>query len=216
MPVLEIVTVLHNPSDYDDGRRQRDTRRHRSDWTYSPRHLDSGDDIQRSSHVETTMVIWSRHLINALAAVVEYWPDVSFTGKNVRIDAPYHMLVHHSKALEQYKTSQPESHDEEYAATTTKHIDLLLGYLEETYGQRTLEERERHNRETPTATYDWLWLLFRPGEVVYTRHHDTWTPFVISNFFASSDNDRAYYARKCPSRPPPPPYPTTFWTVFTP
>ncbi|KAI0533647.1 P-loop containing nucleoside triphosphate hydrolase protein [Xylaria digitata] len=131
----------------------------------------------------TTMVIRSRHLINALAAVVEYYPGISFTADEVKIQAPYYVLIHHRSALELYKDSQPETHDEEYASTTCKHIDILLGFLEQTYSQRIHEEALRHSRTIPTATYEWLWLLLRPGEVVYTQFDNTWTPFVISRVF---------------------------------
>ncbi|KAI0428899.1 P-loop containing nucleoside triphosphate hydrolase protein [Xylaria sp. FL1042] len=139
---------------------------------------ESGMDIAKS--VNSIMTIRSRHLINALAAVVGYYPGTSFTGDEVKIEAPYAVLVHHRTALLRYKSSQPETHDEEYASTTSKHIDILVGFLEQKYGQQIREEGYRHSRKIPTATYDWLWLLFRPGEVVYARHDNLWSPFVIS------------------------------------
>ncbi|KAI1298226.1 P-loop containing nucleoside triphosphate hydrolase protein [Xylaria venustula] len=139
---------------------------------------DSDKQIARS--VNTVMVIRSQHLINALAAVVSYYPGTSFTGDEVKIAAPYYVLVHHRAALLRYKTSQPETHDEEYAATTSKHIDLLVGFLEQTYGRQIREEGMRHSRKIPTVTYEWLWLLLRPGEVIYTQHDSAWSPFVIS------------------------------------
>ncbi|KAI1173570.1 hypothetical protein F4777DRAFT_557298 [Nemania sp. FL0916] len=140
-------------------------------------------DMQVTKSKTTFMVIKSRHLINALAAVVSYYPGTSFAGEEVKIEAPYSVLIHHGEALAQYKTSQPEAHDEEYAATTSKHIDILLDFLEETHGRQIREERDRHSRKTPAATFDWLWLLLRPGDVIYTEFDNTWTPFAISRVF---------------------------------
>ncbi|KAI0976821.1 hypothetical protein F4678DRAFT_468930 [Xylaria arbuscula] len=147
-----------------------------------PPHLNGEDesDMKIVRNVNTVMVIRSQHLINALAAVISYYPGTSFTGNEVKIAAPYYVLVHHRAALLRYKTAQPETHDEEYASTTSKHIDLLVGFLEQTYGRQIREEGIRHSRKIPTVTYEWLWLLLRPGEVIYTQHDSAWSPFVIS------------------------------------
>ncbi|KAJ8120138.1 hypothetical protein ONZ43_g3078 [Nemania bipapillata] len=197
-PVLEIVTVMstslvsnqpmpdnrHYPGRYYPG--------HPIPWGYGAPGIPKKEDeseMQISKSETTTMVIRSRHLINALAAVVNYYPGTSFTGDEVKIEAPYSVLTHHRTVLEKYKTSQPETHDEEYAHTTAKHIDILLGFLEETFGQQIREEDERHNRKTPTATYDWLWLLLRPAEVIYTRFDNAWAPFAISRVFKKVSNN---------------------------
>ncbi|KAI1131847.1 P-loop containing nucleoside triphosphate hydrolase protein [Nemania abortiva] len=189
-PVLEIVTVVStslvsNQPSQDNRNYGHPFFPRRPDWGYGPGHQkkEEESDMQITKSETTTMIIRSRHLINALAAVVSYYPGTSFAGDEVKVEAPYAVLIHHREALERYKTSQPEVHDEEYASTTSKHIDVLLDFLEETYGQQIHEENERHNRKTPTATYDWLWLLLRPGEVIYTRYDNTWTPFAISRVF---------------------------------
>ncbi|RYP41887.1 hypothetical protein DL767_000716 [Monosporascus sp. MG133] len=143
---------------------------------------DSDMQIARDEH--TTMVINSIHLINALKAVVGYYPGTSFIGESVRIDAPYRVLIHHRAALARYKVSQPETHDEEYAFTTAKHIDVLLSFLDKALGNQIREEEERHNSGIPKATFDNLWLLLKPGSVVYAEKNNKWTPFVVSSVFA--------------------------------
>ncbi|KAI0466166.1 P-loop containing nucleoside triphosphate hydrolase protein [Xylaria cf. heliscus] len=198
-PVLEIVTVVSttftkNQPIYHDIRH----RGGRPNYAFSPGPHGSDDesDMQITKSEKTTMVIRSRHLINALAAVVSYWPGQSFTGDEVKVEAPYSVLVHHRAVLAQYKTSQPDTHDEEYAATTSKHIDILLEFLEQTYGQLIRDEEERNNRKTPAVTYDWLWLILQPGEVIYTRYDNTWSPFAISRVFKKAtsnvDGPRGY------------------------
>jgi hypothetical protein len=207
-PVLEIVTVMstalvsnqptpdnrHYGNRYPPGYPPP-----RGYGPWAPQKEDESE-MQISKSESTTMMIRSRYLINALAAVVSYYPGTSFTSEEVKIEAPYSVLVHHRAALEQYKTSQPETHDEEYAVTTAKHIDILLGFLEETFGQQINEEHERHNHKTPTATYDWLWLLLRPGEVIYTRFDNAWAPFAISRVFKKVSNNAdgmCIYSSEC-------------------
>ncbi|KAI0550512.1 P-loop containing nucleoside triphosphate hydrolase protein [Xylaria curta] len=199
-PVLEIVTVVStafksNQPIYGTHHRPG-MRPPRPLYIASPDDSDDESDMQVTKSESTTMMIYSRHLIKALAAVVSYYPGKCFTGDEVKIEAPYSILVHHRAALAQYKTSQPDTHDEEYAATTSKHIDLLLGFLEQTYGQLIRDEEERHNRKTPSATFDWLWLVLQPGEVIYTRYDSIWSPFAISRVSKkpakNSDELRAY------------------------
>ncbi|KAI0400780.1 P-loop containing nucleoside triphosphate hydrolase protein [Xylaria palmicola] len=187
-PVLEITTIVSTsvvgiqPS---CGYRYPPSRCQQWGYPVSPEPHGGFDepDLQTARFGNATMTIRSRHLINALAAVVGYYPGVSFIADEVKIGAPYSVLIHHRAALARYKYAQPETHGEEYASTTSKHIDILLGFLEETYGDRIREEEDRHSRKTPTATHEWLWLLLRPGDVVYTQHDSTWVPFVISRVF---------------------------------
>ncbi|RYP72646.1 hypothetical protein DL770_007933 [Monosporascus sp. CRB-9-2] len=141
---------------------------------------DDDSDMQMAKVEHTTMVINSVHLINALKAVVGYYPGTSFIGESVRIDAPYRVLIHHRAALARYRVSQLETHDEEYAFTTAKHIEVLLSFLDKTLGKQIREEEERHNSGTPKATFDNLWLLLKPGSVVYAEKDCKWTPFVVS------------------------------------
>ncbi|KAK5634906.1 hypothetical protein RRF57_010618 [Xylaria bambusicola] len=188
--VLEIVTVVatsvrNSPPLNDDGPPfGRYMPRHPA-HRYAPPRPISEDDIntQVTRSENTVMMIRSHHLINALAAVVGYYPGTTFMGDEVKIGAPYSILIHHRAALLRYKNSQPTTHDEEYKSTTSKHIDILVEFLEQTYGSQIREEGLRHARQTPTATYEWLWLLLRPGEVIYTRYDNIWTSFVVSRVY---------------------------------
>ncbi|KAI1375462.1 P-loop containing nucleoside triphosphate hydrolase protein [Hypoxylon crocopeplum] len=156
---------------------------------------DENEAIRIANIEVTSMVINSVHLINALKAVVGYYPGKSFLGDSVTISAPYQVLVHNSGSLARYKVSQPKTHDEEYALTTVRHIDVLLNYLDKSMGDMMLEERKRHNSSIPSATFDNLWLILKPGEVVYAKQDYKWTPFVIScvhNGYYSDDGPVSY------------------------
>ncbi|ORY54584.1 P-loop containing nucleoside triphosphate hydrolase protein [Pseudomassariella vexata] len=141
---------------------------------------EDGSNMKIANIERTAMMIHSPYLINALKAVVGYYPAASFIGDSVRIDAPYQVLVHHRAALARYK----------YAFATAKHIDVLLGFIEKTLGKELRAEEERHNSSTPKATFDKLWMIYKPGEVVYVNYNNKWTPFVISRCLDEMPNPR--------------------------
>lgn len=116
-------------------------------------------------------------LVNALRAVIGSYPGVDFLGETVSFEAPYQVLFHHKDALSRHRISQPSCHDGEYSASTVRHIDVLLGFLDQTYGDRAREEEARHRRGVVTC--DWLWLLFKRGEVIYKELNNIWVPFII-------------------------------------
>ena len=76
------------------------------------------------------------------------------------------------KELEGYKSSHPKLHDDDFIHTTNSHIDILLGFLDQRLGQSLRLERERHQRQPPVATFEYLWLLFRPGDQIFVRAAD--------------------------------------------
>ncbi|TPX17193.1 uncharacterized protein E0L32_003311 [Thyridium curvatum] len=140
---------------------------------------DEQDELNIAKEEKTEMIIHSAHLKHALNAVVAYYPGVEFA--DGRIEAPYKILIHHRQALAAYAYNQPVSHSQAYKETTTEHINVLLAFLEEMFGEKIRQEEQLHKNHTPTATFQWLWYILKPGEVVYHKDHDEWVPFVISS-----------------------------------
>ncbi|KAK7999632.1 ATPase [Apiospora arundinis] len=139
---------------------------------------------------QTSMVINSPYLINALKAVVEYFPGNSgFLGDTITMTAPYRLIYHHLTALCYYRDNQPKTHDEEYARLTKKHIDVLVDYIEETQGGRFEAEHQRHESSPPKALYRNIWMLYKPGEVVYAKQENSnhWTPYIVSRCSSGKD-----------------------------
>jgi hypothetical protein len=130
------------------------------------------DRIDRRDPPYTVLKIHSLHLINALRQVIRYYPGLNFSGVPVTIPEPFMSLVHYMKELEDYKTNHPQSHDEDYVFTTNSHIDVLLRFLDQRLGEELRLERERHLRQPPVATYEFLWLLFRPGDQIFASPYD--------------------------------------------
>lgn len=121
------------------------------------------DRIDRRYAPITVLKIHSIHLINAVRQVIRYYPGLNLDGVPVTIPEPFMPLVHYMKELEDYKTNHPQGHDEDFILTTNSHIDVLLGFLDQRLGRELRLERERHLRQPPVATSEFLWLLFDQG-----------------------------------------------------
>ncbi|KAK7738002.1 hypothetical protein SLS63_002335 [Diaporthe eres] len=147
------------------------------------------EGVNPGDSIRTEMFVHSKYLVNALRAVIGSYPGVDFLGETVSFEAPYHALFHHKDALSRYRISQPSCHNGKNAVSTAGHIDILLEFLDKTYGDRVREEEARHRRSLPVATWDWLWLLFKPGEVIYKELHNVWVPFVIDQVFQNHGMD---------------------------
>ena len=130
------------------------------------------DRIDRKYLPSTIIKIHSPHLVNALRQVIRYYPGLNLSGLPVMIKDPYTPLVHYMKELEDYKSNHPNGHDEDYVFTANSHIDILLGFIEQRHGEGLRLERERHQRQPPIATFEYLWLLFRPGDHVFVVDDD--------------------------------------------
>ncbi|KAK8075450.1 hypothetical protein PG997_010113 [Apiospora hydei] len=207
-PILEIITKVsttvtrngggggyYPPPDHPPRRSMYDRGDPYSEY-YGPHTAQYGDDdnleLKIASIEQTSMVIHSPYLINALKAVVEYYPGNSgFLGDTVTINAPYRLVYHHLTALRHYRDHQPATHDEEYASLTKRHINVLVDYINETLGARIEAEHQRHASSPPKALYENLWMLYKPGEVVYARHENSsndWAPFVVSRCDSGKDD----------------------------
>ncbi|KAI1868453.1 uncharacterized protein JN550_006369 [Neoarthrinium moseri] len=187
-PVLEIITRVRAAPANQRGARinpgpppmySDDSDDDVVDIIHEPPRRGNHDGMNVTDVEETVMVINSVYLINALRAVVDYYPDCNFMGNTLKVNAPYHVLVHHRQQLAHYKTHQPEAHDEDLAAITAKHIDVLLGFLEKTHGEELREEENRHLNSKPTTIFKNLWMLFKPGDVVCAKKGGKWREFVV-------------------------------------
>ncbi|KAK3330185.1 hypothetical protein B0H66DRAFT_49208 [Apodospora peruviana] len=191
-PVIEIKSrVSSTPPKHGGGRIHDQIRYSAEDDGYNYDYPDpngSGSEMDVFRVERTEMIIHSAHLLAALAAVVSYYPDVDFSGEQAVVAAPYHVLIHHWKELEIYKLNQPACHDNEYATTTAKHIDVLLSFLKHSFAGQLEAEWSRWNNTTlPTATFDLFWMLLKPGEIIYKEKHGQMVPYVISAVSLNGD-----------------------------
>jgi len=112
------------------------------------------------------MHIHSPSIIHALRSVVKYYPHQNLMGETVVIPAPYAILVHHEKELNEYKEKHHPSIRKESICPREKNayedINVLQEFLKQTIMPEVELERERNKKGL--ETFDMLWLNRRPGK----------------------------------------------------
>lgn len=146
----------------------------------------SADDKEKENFDERSMedkelIIHSEPIIKALRAIVDYYPGQSLLGDTISIKEPFSILVHFRKEIQEYR----ESCDD---AETYHHIGILQKYLEDNLGDKILEEDQRYTRPTPVATFEMLWMLFKPGMDVYAQIDEQRGGFVVQSCAPFLDN----------------------------
>lgn len=143
--------------------------------------------------------IYSHAVLNALQAVINYYPGHAIVGDHVELYEPYAILVHHWDDLKDYRDkfspdvlAQDESAKECALTDTYEHLGYLLNFLEEIWGDKVRREQQRWAQPVPMATYEMLWLLLRPGTDVYFDLHAKSTPLATKPSKSSSGMGERY------------------------
>lgn len=114
--------------------------------------------------------IHSPPVLHAIRSIVKYWPGVHLASPCLELYEPHALLVHNASELDVYARTHPHANDQdvcEQEKDAAKHLDLVRGYLDDNIMPAVTAERARHARGF--ATFEYLWLLFKPGaDVVVT------------------------------------------------
>lgn len=125
--------------------------------------------------IERDIKIRSRQIIDVLKKIVGYYPGVLLTAEVVILEEPYCLAFHHMTEIEAYletPTEGGELSDEASQARdkeTRRHLKVFSDACWLHYRTLVDEETSRHRKPTPMATFQMLWLLFKPGTTVYIQ-----------------------------------------------
>ncbi|KID89817.1 ATPase [Metarhizium guizhouense ARSEF 977] len=125
-------------------------------------------EASRVSGNHSHIIIHSKYLINALRAVVAYYPSIHLQTSPVTIDAPYYVLYIIGGSW------------------------LPTVFLDATFGADLRDEEARHKLHNPVTTHEWCWTLFKPGQVVYAKMHGTWSAYIVSGIMPPRALDGRY------------------------
>ncbi|KAI4258647.1 MAG: hypothetical protein L6R42_004979, partial [Xanthoria sp. 1 TBL-2021] len=150
-----------------------------------------GKDLKIASITEESMTIHSPYLIDIMPQVVSYYPVSKSSGSKLRaghqsleIVKPYRMLGGARPNLkilkEKYErelsardpNSEVEDEEVKRKRITVKHVERLEHELEKVLDEPMRLEFDGYRQTPPVASFDMLWLLFRPGTKVYTVIND--------------------------------------------
>lgn len=157
LPALELITNVQTHAKLEQGGKLK-------------------DPPQTVLDVETAYLkLNSPAIINALQRVVEYYPGQDFSGEAISVFEPFDVLIHHESELATFRETyapsktRPETECCETEKNTYEHLAVLQDFLMQRVGVSVETERLRHTRGF--ATFDMLWMLYKPGTTVYS---DTW------------------------------------------
>ena len=147
----------------------------------------------------TEMQIRSTALIKALQDLVEYYPSQPLTGNTVTVEEPYHFLLHHRNQLAELLHHKTQDLEDGLIhpipdQTTVEHIKVLLAFLDSKYLKRIEEEELRYEKNPPTATFEMLWMLFKPGTRVFYKVDDELAAFVVNSMVPNRANNPNSYS----------------------
>ncbi|KAL8669048.1 MAG: hypothetical protein Q9168_006348 [Polycauliona sp. 1 TL-2023] len=149
-----------------------------------------GKDLEIASITDEFMTIHSPYLMDIMPKVVLYYPVSKSSGSNLlagrsmKISKPYRMLGGVRPELKSLRESymkdlagsdeKSEEDDEntKVKRITIKHIERLEHEIDKVLEEPMRLELDGYRQEPPVASFDMLWLLFRPGTEVYTVIND--------------------------------------------
>jgi hypothetical protein len=109
----------------------------------------------------TTLKIQSPYVIKALRDVVRYYPDNPVDVSDViTVGDPPALIYHYRNELQAY--AKRSGIDE----NTKLHISYVMAYLQVQIGA-DMASLDKHLAKN-LIKFDWLWMIFRPGDLVYS------------------------------------------------
>lgn len=141
--------------------------------------------------------ILSPAVAEALRCVVDYFPDLNLSGNIIKILEPYSVFVFFEKELTEYRERVGSAAQDESSTCpnrwAAKHIGIVQAFVKEQTQEAVDAERARHARGY--ATFDMLWLLYKPGSDVYYDRYDygEHEPYVVSTVNFDLVNDAANF-----------------------
>ena len=103
------------------------------------------------------------------------------------MEEPFCMLLHYNNEILQrcnrlkQSTSITDKVDEGELITQYEHLSYLSHFVSQRYDDSLRREIARHQAARPMCTYDLVWLLFRPGTVVYAWSDGTLLAYVVQS-----------------------------------
>ncbi|KAI9774037.1 MAG: hypothetical protein M1839_001922 [Geoglossum umbratile] len=160
LPVLEVVTTI--VAKIKDKKNKSDDKEEKPEY-------------EVRSVKGTVLNIHSTALVYAFRKIVDYWPGQSFSGTSITVPEPFSILVYYREKLVEWVDKLAcDDHEGKYSREEAfEHVEILEGFLDRKYKSELKLERERHSGNVPVATFEYLWLLFIPGTVVYASDEDS-------------------------------------------
>ena len=160
-------------------------------------HVEDFINLKRDFTIERqlspNLTINAPGVISAFRYLIKYDPYQSMAGNQMLLiwdPSWYHPSWYH-KELVELQRSLSERRPTGYVASdrakdlsndeTANQIGQLLDIMRPYHEKYVLPEWDLHNMSPPLATFEMLWLLFKPGERVYTKVGSELAGFIVTS-----------------------------------
>jgi hypothetical protein len=148
------------------------------------------DDMESSKVTKSGIRILSPLLQQVLNTVIGVDPEFNPADASSCIERPYLAIVQHIKELKDCKLMPAKEGLEEEFEERNKHVDCLLNFIESDLGKPWAAEQVRHQQSPPVATFEYCWMLFKLGTIVYRKANDIWSAWVVKSLSIQSSGGR--------------------------
>ncbi len=141
--------------------------------------------IEVLAEVGTYMTIRSKYVLDILRDIVHYHPSLPPRATELILQEPFCMLLHHHEELAERRDQMKQaasalaSPDGNASSMAHEHIAYLMDFTHQRYADAMARETARHRETSAMCTYEWVWLLFRPGSIVYSWDHNTLKAHIV-------------------------------------
>ncbi|KAK8875224.1 hypothetical protein PGQ11_005738 [Apiospora arundinis] len=114
--------------------------------------------------------IKSPHMKAAIKAVVPKFRTINVNVPAIRLDGPPHLLYHYREELQAHGMALEATNPE-----AARHIHFLLSYMWNEFLDETIAFFSfmfMSEDAVPTLEFEYLWMVFRPKDLVLIRRHD--------------------------------------------
>ena len=149
-----------------------------------------GRDFTTRTYTRPTIRLHSPLVNDLLRKLVHYYPGYDLEGTQIMHNHPYRILSHYYDELCQirdvydeedlYKKIKIQGYDDEFECSKqmSAHLSQIISFVDDHYYKETaVKEIELHRNGR--ATFDNLWLLFKPGEIVFANVRGEVAGFIV-------------------------------------
>ncbi|KAF2093715.1 P-loop containing nucleoside triphosphate hydrolase protein [Rhizodiscina lignyota] len=140
-----------------------------------------------------SIVVQSPLLKKLLGGVLKDYPGVTVGLRRLEFSGKFEPLIHRWSELEdaikrlEAESESDDAEEEENRKKTKEHTELLYNLLHKEF--KTLIEESQDMMRNGVITYEYLWTVFQPGHVVYTRQDGQDTALKLHNTRYGTDRN---------------------------
>ena len=133
--------------------------------------------------------IMSPLLLRAMHDILTYYPDQNVYSP-MKLPYPFSLLVHHTKELEAYKSTNNSALSSEDVEERNRHIDCALDLVNVWHEEAIIVGKAGQEQNPPVTTFKNYWMLLKPGGLVYKTQHGVISTYVVHEVTGGVEKER--------------------------